>query len=607
MENERLYNTVLLEYEIHLISNEFGLNDIDDKIESVNDNIEIYIQNAKESLKESATSAEHPSPILLSYVGCKLFNLSKTNLAKDVFYKIIRNDVNYPGKYFGSKIMLNSVGQAFMELATKYEFESKEVSYKLTSLAYLYLSKSINELSLVNGESYDSYHSRASLFWSKKNENAILKIIMNYIPGSIYHVFPICDYYNSSIQHNTQYNEFKLANTIHNWLDDMVVGGKEASDYTLEEMSKLGYDKHKILYSLILADYYKGKFNISQRELIDAIQPLNVRIEEDEKNIVPKNNNNEDGVSSTNRIIEYFKDKPFGTEPPVMSFFSYLPPLDRVIILKEIFEFQKNISVIDKLSMAYLKNGDYDKAIFFIKNNCNKSTSIQLLNKINLLQETLVKSNRTILETLDLIHTNLKDSLSHPFVKLLMNYCEVRSRSEYLEVEPKDDFYKNDQLLKPINDSTVIKSSSNLSTNYIFIAILVLALFTFFVSTVIYFYESKKTIHSKDVGQVTPVFDLKDKTVSAVNSIREIDSSTSSSIENINSQSSDINSAINQSQLDLSETELLIVKVYNSNYSVDKNMPRFIKKELRRANNKMRLTEVKLIIKKLEHLKLLVN
>lgn len=60
-------------------------------------------------------------------------------------------------------------------------------------------------------------------------------------------------------------------------------------------------------------------------------------------------------------ISDYFLKHPFGTEPPVMTLLSTLPPQDRCIILEYLRKTQPNIHVYDKLAMAYLKNGKEDK------------------------------------------------------------------------------------------------------------------------------------------------------------------------------------------------------------------------------------------------------
>ena len=68
-------------------------------------------------------------------------------------------------------------------------------------------------------------------------------------------------------------------------------------------------------------------------------------------------------------IANYFKAKPLGSEPPVMTILSNLPPKDRCGILAEVLKNDPtNVNVYDKLSMAYLKNNQLSEAL-----NCLES------------------------------------------------------------------------------------------------------------------------------------------------------------------------------------------------------------------------------------------
>jgi len=56
-------------------------------------------------------------------------------------------------------------------------------------------------------------------------------------------------------------------------------------------------------------------------------------------------------------LISYFKSNKFGSEPPVMTILSNLPPKDRCMILEETLKDDpNNFRVYDKLSMAYMKD-----------------------------------------------------------------------------------------------------------------------------------------------------------------------------------------------------------------------------------------------------------
>lgn len=108
------------------------------------------------------------------------------------------------------------------------------------------------------------------------------------------------------------------------------------------------------------------------------------------------------GINIATRIFEmvfikYFKDCPIGSQKPVMSMLSILPPIHRVFILEALWENgQKNDVVIDKLSMAYLKSGKYNKSLEFLENLKNDGSLSQVkygtfVEKINILNDNLHK------------------------------------------------------------------------------------------------------------------------------------------------------------------------------------------------------------------------
>ena len=60
----------------------------------------------------------------------------------------------------------------------------------------------------------------------------------------------------------------------------------------------------------------------------------------------------------------YFIRRGFGTEMPVLTLFSYLPPNDRVEILRNLLTIDPtNVEIFNKLSMALLKSGKFSEAI----------------------------------------------------------------------------------------------------------------------------------------------------------------------------------------------------------------------------------------------------
>lgn len=72
-------------------------------------------------------------------------------------------------------------------------------------------------------------------------------------------------------------------------------------------------------------------------------------------------------------LIDYFKKYPVGTEDEVLTLLSILPPDKRVFILEALFsDGQKNATIVDKLSMAYLKSGRHNDSLIFLEKSYNE-------------------------------------------------------------------------------------------------------------------------------------------------------------------------------------------------------------------------------------------
>ena len=158
------------------------------------------------------------------------------------------------------------------------------------------------------------------------------------------------------------------------------------------------------------------------------------------------------------KFFSYFNERGFGTEPPILTIFSFLPPKDRVIILEHLSEKNpSNKEVINKLSMALLKNGDKAKAkkiLLKAKSNAvlNDFEYENLQSKI----ETLANYNSSLgssidyNDTLNLLRSNLDNNVSNTysrFIQIMHEYCNIRLK-------------QNPELVKTVYEKVVIEISN---------------------------------------------------------------------------------------------------------------------------------------------------
>lgn len=141
-------------------------------------------------------------------------------------------------------------------------------------------------------------------------------------------------------------------------------------DLTLHSKLKLmkGFIPANIVDDLINAKYLGniGVHNGEEAELTD--DKLNISLETIHE-------------FSLELIVNYFRKNGFlNGKSWVPTVFSTLPPVYRIVILEKYFEFDKSLIIIDKLSMAYLKNNNYKEALEFIE-KCYSNGHIDLDNK----------------------------------------------------------------------------------------------------------------------------------------------------------------------------------------------------------------------------------
>ncbi len=80
--------------------------------------------------------------------------------------------------------------------------------------------------------------------------------------------------------------------------------------------------------------------------------------------------------SSHQMIIDYFNKYGFGTNMPVLTYLSILAPIDRCVILENLFDINRLNSILsDKLLLAYVTSGKKELARLVIENSIRNGES----------------------------------------------------------------------------------------------------------------------------------------------------------------------------------------------------------------------------------------
>lgn len=176
-------------------------------------------------------------------------------------------------EYLNSIYHNDAIGSSLFYIAVHFNeiIFKKDFKYNLVVNAYFYLSYSIKNIGI---NAYESYLNRAKLIEKYQNDRILFS--PRFLDNHNYpEVFILSDYYFSSKGYEKYgYSELadenlRKSNQIHCILDDMVIGGKDADEYSLDEISKLGKLRHEHIFAGKYEWFLDGAFCFDIEEEID--------------------------------------------------------------------------------------------------------------------------------------------------------------------------------------------------------------------------------------------------------------------------------------------------------------------------------------------------
>lgn len=208
---------------------------------------------------------DYDNPQISCAFGISFLIHGDKSRAKKALIKGASFGIKFPCNYYNN-IFIDAIGQCFMLLVTQFPSQSNNITISANSLAYVYLSRCIEQS---GKEAHDSYRSRALLFKDNENPMIVQNIIMNNLGlGVLVEPFIISDFYFASQASGSPHqNALQSAKRIHQGLEDMTIGGKDADDYSLSEMAEFGESRHYVLFKALESKYKKGDLNITLEEL----------------------------------------------------------------------------------------------------------------------------------------------------------------------------------------------------------------------------------------------------------------------------------------------------------------------------------------------------
>lgn len=168
--------------------------------------------------------------------------------------------IQYPCAFYND-IMIDSIGQCIATLINRFQANEDERKVNAFILAYIYLSQCIK---LMPTMASDSYRTRAILC---RNELfcTILNSVFRYGVSNVPPV--ISDYYLASKSGDPSPHPEAIQEAIEIQQMNAFFGGRNATEYTLDEISEFGQELHDTLFMTLENAYKNGDFDISKHEL----------------------------------------------------------------------------------------------------------------------------------------------------------------------------------------------------------------------------------------------------------------------------------------------------------------------------------------------------
>ena len=208
---------------------------------------------------------DYKHPLIYRDLGTSYFIKGDRTSARKYLIKGAEYGLKYPCIEYDNQFV-DAIGQCLYIILTEFPVDNNNVTYKATLLSYLFLSRCIE---LYPREAQDSYRSRAILFKNHKIPNIIQMILIENLGGSVLiEPFIISDYFFSAKAKNSPYqNCIALASKIHQNLEDISIAGKDADEYSLNEIAEIGERRHLKLYKKIEQQFISNQLSLTSTEL----------------------------------------------------------------------------------------------------------------------------------------------------------------------------------------------------------------------------------------------------------------------------------------------------------------------------------------------------
>ena len=182
--------------------------------------------------------------------------------------------LSMPNEYYLTQ-HADTIGGSIARILYHYKIEGDaDTIQKMYYLAYCYLTSCINLLGM---NAFESLKYRGNILGM--NNQYMAEFVGKYLgmgvlpmPLAISDLYLAYGGYKKRGYHDEAEESIQNAIRLHKWLEDISINGKNADEWSIQEIAEIGLERNKILFENMKADFVKNKFTIDFKSLKDRIK-----------------------------------------------------------------------------------------------------------------------------------------------------------------------------------------------------------------------------------------------------------------------------------------------------------------------------------------------
>lgn len=255
----------------------FKMNDSKQKFDILTFYDEVmHCQNIETILVVYEKYKNYYDPDVEFYIASTYFNIGLKENSRIYFINAVKYYFRNLTEFWDS-YSTETIGQSLFFLLNDLDLKvSDQTKYKLYKISLLCFGRYIEQ----NKEASLPYIFRGTLL--QNFDSTYTNMLMNDVfalPIFIPEIFFLSDYYTASLnlkkENKNDYQEYySRADDLHKELEDITVDGRDANEYSLQQISEIGSQRHQYVYEFLKKEYLENQLTLNENQLDEDINKI---------------------------------------------------------------------------------------------------------------------------------------------------------------------------------------------------------------------------------------------------------------------------------------------------------------------------------------------